>query len=88
MNFTKEHDKFLQEKGFEYLPSLYCYAKPNDSISIMRAEKGEFYIHLTKTKYIRGEKYNQGGGTFIGYFKNLEDIFKITKALSGLKIGY
>lgn len=87
MPFTKKENEFLVKNGYEELPSASCYAKPNNNISIHKSEKGEFYIYITKERYIRGNHYGASSGVSVCYFKTIPDIFKILDALSGFAIS-
>lgn len=86
MSLTEKQKQSLHKLGYEYLPSRYCWAKPGENIAIHQSSKKDFYIHVTKKPYNRGEEFTAEGVCF-RYFKTIEVLAKFLDSIKNLQVG-
>lgn len=81
-SLTDDQRSFLAINDYEWLDGRHVYAKVGGNIAIHQSESKDFYIKITRDKYIRGVNYDTSTGVFVGYFKELQELFAIVTVLS------
>ena len=87
MNLPKEEIALLQSAGYEWLEGRHCFAKPSDNISVQVSQHGTLYIHITKSRYVRGLSYDPSEGVFVGYFACVSEMLELLDRLSSYTIN-